>query len=211
MKPCYWLLIGTAAKHDSREWYYLITIVIKSTGSNNTVGWCKLWAACEPLCKKSDAYSVCMCAVALHRLSHLCPSAPVVSPRPRVPRMHCFHVNAFRHREIIFSLSLPFYFFSYFITAFPKDFPLSSVFLSSVQIFFLWFLYWHYCPSSVDRKTYIDNPQNKFLIWGKSCAPHGSLAHILGGGKDCNTPHTVHCIWRKITFKTFKTFGLCYY
>lgn len=122
-----------------------------STGSNNTVGWFKLWAACVPLCAKSDTYlhceyvcvyvCVCACTVAPHRLSHLCPSAPVVSPRLRLPTMHCFHVNAFRHREIIFSFSAllfpllfyhcifrRFFSFSFFVQFF---FPLPGYFFDS--------------------------------------------------------------------------------
>lgn len=53
---------------------------------------------------KYDASSACMCAAAAHRLPRLSPSAPLVSPRPVVPTMHCVHVDTSRHREIIFFL-----------------------------------------------------------------------------------------------------------
>lgn len=140
---------------------------------------------------------VCKCvrAMAPHRLSHLCPSAPVVSPRPRVPTMHCFHVNAFRHREIIFSFSallFPLLFYQCILKWFSSFF----LFLSYAHIFL--------CDSS----SGIINPHLLteeltqifiwrfffFLIWGKSCALHWSLVHMLRGRKDSNTPHTLHTV-----------------
>lgn len=114
--------------------------------------------------------------------SPISPSAPVVSPRPRVPTMHYFYVNAFGHCEIIF-----------FLCPFISSLTLSCI---SKRFFFFSFKFFFYlcrCDSSTGIKgphllagdvTLIINGRGFYmrqsvLQCNVQCAPHWSLPHML--------------------------------
>lgn len=86
---------------------------------------------------------------------------------------------------------------------FLKDCPLSPFYRFSFLCPDICF-FWHYLPSSVNRRTYTDNCLKRFLKWGQNIFNIGPLyVRMSGCGEDFNTPHALYLNRITCSFKIF--------